>query len=264
VGGILVVNFRPLRLLAPVAVFLSLLLAWHLLATYGPWEPYLFPSPRGVLDKFIELARSGELWSSLYATLHRLGLGFSISLTAGVILALAMTRFPGLRRAIKPYLLGVQSLPGIAWVPFAILWFGYNESSLVFVTVIGSIFAVTIAFTDALALVPLHTLWAARTMGSKGLHLIVRVGLPAALPNLVSGAKQCWAFAWRSLIGAEMVFASSKAIGLGHLLNTGRDFGDSAQVMAMMLATLAVGALVEVILFSTLETRLKRRWGLSS
>jgi len=173
-----------------------------------------------------------------------------------------MTRFPGLRRAVKPYLLGIQSLPGIAWVPFAILWFGYNENSLVFVTVIGSIFAVTIAFTDALALVPLHTLWAARTMGSHGLHLILRVGLPAALPNLVSGSKQCWAFAWRSLIGAEMVFASSSAIGLGHLLNTGRDFGDSSQVMAMMLCTLAVGALVEVILFSTMEKRFKRRWGL--
>jgi NitT/TauT family transport system permease protein len=257
-----VVKVQPRRLAAPLLVLVLLLVLWQVLAQWGPWRPGLFPSPARVLDKFAELSRSGDLGRSLYATLHRLVLGFGISLAAGVILALAMTRFPGLRRAVKPYLLGIQSLPGIAWVPFAILWFGYNESSLVFVTVIGSIFAVTIAFTDALALVPLHTLWAARTMGSSGLHLILRVGLPAALPNLVSGAKQCWAFAWRSLIGAEMVFASSRAIGLGFLLNAGRDFGDSAQVMAMMLATLGVGALVEVILFSSLETRLKRRWGL--
>jgi NitT/TauT family transport system permease protein len=249
------------RLAAPAIVLLALIVGWQLLAMYGPWPPYLFPAPLRIVDAFVSLVRNGRLWPSLYATMHRLVLGFGISLVAGVVLAIAMTRFPTLRRAVKPYLLGIQSLPGIAWVPFAILWFGFNEPALVFVTVIGSIFAVTIAFTDALALVPLHTLWAARTMGSRGIHLIVRVGLPAALPNLVSGAKQCWAFAWRSLIGAEIVFAS---VGLGFLLNQGREFLDSAQVLAMMLCTLAVGAAVEVLLFSSLEKRFKRRWGLTN
>lgn len=258
------VKVNPRRVAAPLLVLVLLLVIWQVLAQWGPWRSYLFPSPVQVAQTLVRLVRTGELAAGLGATMRRLLIGFGISLGAGVMLALAMTRFPGLRRAVKPYLLGVQSLPGIAWVPFAILWLGYNESSLVFVTVIGSIFAVTIAFTDALALVPLHTLWAARTMGSHGLHLILRVGLPAALPNLVSGAKQCWAFAWRSLIGAEMVFQGSRAMGLGHLLNTGRDFGDSAQVMAMMLCTLAVGALVEVIIFSSLETNFKRRWGLLS
>ena len=258
----------PRRVAAPLLVLVVLLVAWQAASFWGPWPKYLFPSPAQVVQRLVELATQSPgggippLWQGLGDTMRRLLLGFGISLIAGVLLALGMTRFPGLRRAVKPYLLGMQSLPGIAWVPFAILWLGYNESSLVFVTVVGSIFAVTIAFTDALALVPLHTLWAARTMGSKGLHLIVAVGLPAALPNLVSGTKQCWAFAWRSLIGAEMVFMSSRAMGLGHLLNTGRDFGDTSQVMAMMLVTLGVGVLVEVLLFSSLEARFKRRWGL--
>ncbi|MFO1532725.1 MAG: ABC transporter permease [Thermoplasmatota archaeon] len=258
------VKWNPRRLVPPLLVLVGLVVLWEALARSGLWRTNLFPTPESVWATFKDLARSGDLAASLLATVGRLVKGFGMSLVAGVLLALAMTRFPSLRRAVKPYLLGIQSLPGIAWVPFGILWFGYNEDALVFVTVIGSIFAVTIAFTDALALVPLHTLWAARTMGSHGVHLIVRVGLPAALPNLVSGAKQCWAFAWRSLIGAEMVFASSRAIGLGRLLDSGRAYGDSALVMAMMLATLAVGGLVEVILFSTLERRFKRRWGLAS
>jgi len=233
--------------------------AWWLLARAGTWPPYLVPSPGDVVASMAGLVATGRLWPNLGATAYRLFLGFAVSLAIGTILAFTLTRFLWLRQGVKPFLLGLQSLPGIAWVPFAILWFGFNDDALIFVTTMGSVFAIAIAYTDALALVPPQVLWAGRTMGSKGMHLIVRVGLPAVLPNLVSGAKQCWAFAWRSLLGAEIVFAS---VGLGFLLNQGREFFLPAQVVAMMLATLALGALVEVVLFSTLERRLKLRWGL--
>lgn len=249
------------RVFPPLVVLGLLLGLWWSLARWGPWPSYLFPSPEGVAGSLVHLGQTGRIWPSLWATVQRLLLGFGISLVVGTLLAFALVRFKWLRRGVQPYLLGLQSLPGIAWVPFAILWFGFGEAALVFVTVAGSLFAVTIAFTDALALVPPHLLWAARTMGSKGMHLIVRVALPAAFPNLVSGAKQCWAFAWRSLVGAEIIFAT---VGLGFLLNQGREFFDAAQVLAIMLCTLAVGALVEVLLFSKLEKRLKRRWGLAA
>jgi len=256
-----VVSSRLRRWLPPAVALVVIVVLWELLARFGPWPHFLFPTPAKVLESFAQLVASGRFLPSLKATATRLLVGFSIAMVVGVAMALLMTRFPVVRRALKPYLLGMQSLPGIAWVPFAILWFGYSEQALIFVCAIESVFAVTIAFADALALVPVHTLWAARTMGSRGLHLVLRVGLPAALPNLVSGTKQCWAFAWRGLIGAEIVFAG---LGLGFLLQQGREFLDPAQVLAMMLCTLGVGAIVEILLFSRLEVRLKRRWGLLS
>jgi NitT/TauT family transport system permease protein len=250
---------KPRAVVAPLVVLVVLLAAWALLARLGAWPPYLFPAPGDVVSTFSGLAGSGRLLPNLAATATRLLVGFAISVAVGTLMAFVLTRFPPLRRGVKPYLLGLQSLPGIAWTPFAILWFGFGDSALIFVTTMGSVFAVTIAYTDALGLVPREVLWAGRTMGSRGMHLITRVGLPAVVPHLVTGAKQCWAFAWRSLLGAEIVFAS---VGLGFLLNQGREFFLPGQVVAVMLLTLALGAIVEILLFSVLERRLKRRWGL--
>lgn len=242
-------------------VFVVVLVAWQLTTSYGPWPHYLFPTPMAVASAIKRLALSGDLGAAVSATVRRLAVGFSIAILIGTILSFSMVRFPTLKLGVKPYLLGFQSLPSLAWIPLAIIWFGLNESALIFVTVIGSVFSVAIVFTDALGSVrPAHLL-AARNMGSKGLNLIVRVMIPAALPPIVSGAKQCWSFAWRSLVGAELIFTFVK-VSLGHLLVSAREFGDIAQVFAVMLATLLVGLLFEVFFFSNVETWIKRRWGL--
>jgi NitT/TauT family transport system permease protein len=242
-----------------IAVLLILLALWQFVAQLGFWSDWQFPRPARVLDAFRYLAGQGLLLPSLLATLRRLFYGFGISLLVGGSVAFMMARFVSLRRGIKPYLLGLQSLPSLAWVPLALLWFGVSEDALIFVTVIGSVFAVTISLTDALGSVRPVYIKAARTMGSRGMGLILRVLIPAALPPIVSGAKQGWSFAWRSLVGAEIIFA---AIGLGFLLNVGRDLGDFGQVFAVMLMTLFVGLLFEVFVFSSIETWVRRRWGL--
>lgn len=245
----------------PALVVLVLFLVGWWVADRLYEDPYrLFPGPWEVARSLVHLVESDQLWPHLKVTMERLVKGFLISILLGGALALAMARWVAVDRGLKPYLLGLQSLPSIAWVPLSILWFGFEESSYLFVTVVGSVFAVAISFTDALNSVrPAHVL-AARNMGSKGLGLLVRVKIPAAFPPIVSGVKQCWSFAWRSLLGAEIVILG---LGLGYLLNAGREFGDTAQIIAVMVITLVLGILFEVLLFTRVEKWVRKRWGLA-
>lgn len=243
-----------------LVVLVLFLVSWWATDRFGDDPHGLFPGPAEVARSLLRLVEDGQLSPHLAITLDRLVKGFLISIVLGATLAIAMARWSAANRGLTPYLLGLQSLPSIAWVPLAIIWFGYEEASYIFVTVIGSVFAVTIAFTDALHSVrPAHVL-AARNMGSKGLGLLLRVKIPAAMPPIVSGVKQCWSFAWRSLLGAEIVILS---IGLGWLLNSGSEFGDTSQVLAVMVLTLVLGALFEVLLFTRVERWVRRRWGLA-
>lgn len=245
----------------PASIVLVLfLVAWWAAAWFLPDPHNQFPGPGEVGLSLIHLIESDQLWPNLKITMDRLMRGFAISILAGGAIALAMARWNAVQRGLKPYLLGLQSLPSIAWVPLCVIWFGPSETSYIFITVIGSLFAVAISFTDALNSVrPAHVL-AARNMGSKGLGLLLRVKIPAAFPPIVSGVKQCWSFAWRSLLGAEMVILT---LGLGFLLNSGREFGDTGQVMAVMVITLVLGLLFEILIFTRVEKWVRKRWGLA-
>jgi NitT/TauT family transport system permease protein len=124
----------------------------------------------------------------------------------------------------------------------------------------GCLFTVTMGFTDAFANVPPIYTRAARNMGASGFSLLLRVRVPSATPNLILASKVAWSFAWRSLLSAEIVFAT---VGIGFLLNQGRDFNDVSQVMATMVLAIVVGMAFERLLFAQLEVRVRRRWGLA-
>ncbi len=251
---------RWARVRPPLIVLAVLVLAWEAAHRLHLYPDFLFPGPLDAARSLVALARSGQLLPSLTATLTRLGISFLLSLVLGAILAALLVLIPWLRRGVQPLLLGLQSLPGIAWVPVALLWFGFSENALYFVTVIGSVFAITMGFVDAFSLVPPLYAKAGRNMGVSGVRLLVRVTIPAATPHLVSSAKVGWSFAWRSLIGAEIVFAS---VGLGFLLNQGREFLNVAQVFGTMVAVLVLGSAFERLLFARLERFVRRRWGLT-
>lgn len=140
------------------------------------------------------------------------------------------------------------------------LWFGLSEKAILFVVVMGSFLSVTINAQAGVRHVPKIYLMAGRNLGAHGFRLFAYVLLPASLPHLVSGLKQGWAFAWRSLISGEMIFVS---LGLGHLLMMGRDLNDMSQVLAVMALIMAIGHLVDRIVFETLENRIRLKWGLA-
>jgi len=155
--------------------------------------------------------------------------------------------------------LGLQSIPSVAWVPLAILWFGLTDAGIIFVTAIGAVFAVTINTYTGVKNIDPNYIAAAKNMGAHGSQLITRVLIPAAFPYMISGFKQGWAFAWRGVIGAELLFSF---LGLGFLLNVGRQLTDVSQVIAIMIVIMGIGILIDGFVFKRIENKVMFRWGL--
>lgn len=243
-------------------VFLAgLLLIWALVARYAPWPHYLLPGPKAVVESLGRLARTGKLAAGIGRSLLRLLIGYGISVSIGVPLGILTARSAFLRRTVKPVVTGLQALPSICWMPLAILWFGLNESAILFVVVMGSLLAVAIATEDGVNSIPPTLMAAAGTLGIRGLRLYAGVLIPGALPGIVTGLKLGWSFAWRALMAGELLFVSG---GLGELLTEGRELLDVGQVVAVMMTIVAVGVLMDRVLFQVVEARVRRRWGLEA
>ena len=201
---------------------------------------------------------------ALRISLLRLVAGFGVALVVGTLLGLLLGAIPAFNRAVGPLALGLQTLPSICWLPLAIIWFGLSERAILFVTLMGALLAVTIAVSDGIRNVPPIYLRAARMMGAKGPRLYAEVMLPAALPAIITGAKQGWAFAWRSLMAGELLSVSTGALGLGQTLMKGRDLNDMSLVLAVIVILILIGVVADRLIFTRLENSVRRRWGLAS
>ena len=223
------------------------------------WPNNLFPSPYEVAEDLVYTASDGSLFFGIGTSIFRLIIGLAIPIAGGMILGIFMARIEIVNQTIGSLVLGLQSIPSVAWVPLAILWFGLTDGGIIFVTAIGSMFAVTIATYTGVKNINPHYVEAARNMGAKGTQLAIYVLIPAAFPYLISGFKQGWAFAWRGVIGAELLFSF---LGLGFLLNVGRQLNDISQVFAIMLVIMMVGIAIDGIIFKRIENKVMSRWGL--
>src|SRR5205823_989864 len=194
-------------------------------------------------------------------SLRRMLIGYGISLLIGVPLGVALARVRWIEDTVGALVLGLQTLPSICWLPLALLWFGLNDSAILFVIVIGSAMAVTLAVQDGVRNLPPVYQRAAQTMGVRRLALYTEVLLPASLPAILTGAKLGWSFAWRALMSGELLFVS---LGLGHMLEMGRELADMSQVVSVMLVIIGLGLLTDSCIFGWLEGRVRERWGLTN
>jgi NitT/TauT family transport system permease protein len=208
--------------------------------------------------------KDGSLPIAIRISLARIAVAFGIALVLGTVIGLTMGSLPVVHRAISPLALGLQTLPSICWLPLAVIWFNMSERAILFVTVMGALLAVSIAVSDGIRNIPPLYLKAAGMMGARGVRLYREVMLPAALPAIISGAKQGWAFAWRSLMAGELLSGSTGALGLGQMLTRGRDLNDMSEVLAVMTVLVAIGIIADRLVFYRLETGVRRRWGLSA
>lgn len=242
-----------------IIFYVALVAIWQLISMTNIWPNNLFPSPYEVAEDLVYTASDGSLFFGIGTSILRLIIGLAIAIAGGMILGIFMARMEIVNQTIGSLVLGLQSIPSVAWVPLAILWFGLTDGGIIFVTAIGSMFAVTIATYTGVKNINPHYIEAARNMGAKGTQLITYVLIPAAFPYLISGFKQGWAFAWRGVIGAELLFSF---LGLGFLLNVGRQLNDISQVFAIMLVIMMVGIAIDGIIFKRLENKVMSRWGL--
>jgi NitT/TauT family transport system permease protein len=249
------------RFLLATLFFVVLIGIWHFLVKAGIYSPVLLPSPQSVGEYLVGAARDGTLLQATGVTVRRLLVGYFIGIMIGLPLGLFTSASKFVEDTIGVLALGLQTLPSVCWIPLALLWFGQTESAMLFVVVMGTVWSVVIATDTGVRNIPPIFARAAKTMGSTGLHKWTKVILPASLPFLVSGMKQGWAFAWRSLMAAEIYVTILTGFGLGHLLHYGRELNAMEQVIGVMFVIIAIGLLTDKILFSPIERFLHSRWG---
>jgi NitT/TauT family transport system permease protein len=249
------------RFLWSALFFIALLFFWHLLVVAKIWSVVLLPDPTNVWEYLKSAAGDGTLLQASLVTMRRLLVGYVIGIAVGLPLGLLTARFRFCEDTVGVLALGLQTLPSVCWVPLALLWFGQTEAAMLFVVIMGTLWSVIIATDNGVRNVPPIFARAARTMGSKRLHTWLNVILPASLPFIVSGMKQGWAFAWRSLMAAEIYVTILTGFGLGHLLHYGRELNAMDQVIGVMFVIVVIGLLADKILFSPWERFLHRRWG---
>ncbi len=240
--------------------YLLILASWQALFSAEIIPDYLFPSPLQVGRRLWELAADNYLWPSLKATFQRMGVGFSISAILGLLIGLLMGMSRVVNSCLKSLFLGLQTLPTAAWVPVSLLIFGLSDHGIYFVIIMSSMPAIAIAISDGIMHIPTIYLRAARTLGTPGYAMPMRVILPASLPSIVTGLKLGWTLAWHGGVSAELIKSS---IGLGYLLYMGRELNDAAQVIGIMVLTILFGLLLDRFVFGRIQKRILVRWGLA-
>lgn len=250
------------RVLGPLLILTIFFGLWQAVTAGGLISPILLPSPLDTARYLIVSIQDGLLPSALAVTLGRLLTGYALGLAGGLSLGLLLYASALARNTLGLAALGLQTLPSVCWVPLAILWFGQTEKAMYFVVVMGSLWAIGMATENAVRAVPPIYIRASKVMGSKGLHTWTTVIFPAALPQMLAGAKLGWAFAWRSLMAAEIYVTIISHFGLGQLLHFGRELNAMDQVMAVMLVIIVVGLLTDRLIFLPVERYLRRTRGL--
>jgi NitT/TauT family transport system permease protein len=259
------VGKRLLRSVVPPLVFLALLVgAWQVAFLAEVKPSYALPSPAAVGEVFWTAVTDGRAANAIWTSLSRGGLGFGLSLVVGTLLGLAMWWSRWLRAAIGPIVSGLQSLPSVAWVPAAIIWFGLTDAAIYTVVLLGAVPSIANGLLSGMKQVPPLFDRVGRVLGLSALGRTRYVLLPAALPGYLGGLRQGWAFAWRSLMAAELItYSPALGQGLGQLLNLGRELSQMALVITSIGLILFVGIAIELLVFAPIERRVLNRRGLT-
>ncbi|QIP83982.1 ABC transporter permease [Streptomyces sp. Tu 2975] len=263
------VNRTPVRevllkkVLPPITAVALVLVAWQVLVWAEVTPDYKLPAPSTVWDGLSDMWLQGTLFEVIWTSVSRGLLGFLLALAIGTPLGLLVSRVKFVRAAIGPILSGLQSLPSVAWVPPAVIWLGLNDSMMFAVILLGAVPSIANGLVSGVDQVPPLFLRAGRTLGATGLRGTWHIVMPAALPGYVAGLKQGWAFSWRSLMAAEIIASSPDlGLGLGQLLENGRNNADMPGVFLAILLILIVGIAIDLLVFSPLERWILRSRGL--
>lgn len=243
-------------------ILVVLALAWEVLARWQD-NDLLLPTFLQTARALAEGLAGGELLEKARISLLVLVQGYALGVAAAFLLtALAVSTQVG-RDLLATLTAMFNPLPAIALLPLALLWFGLGRGSLVFVLVHSVLWPLALNTHAGFQGVPETLRMAGRNYGLRGLRYVLQILVPAALPAILSGLKIGWAFAWRTLIAAELVFgASSGRGGLGWYIFQNRNELFTDRVFAGLLMVIAIGLLVEGVVFQTLERVTVRRWGM--
>ena len=250
--------------LRKAVIILALAAVWELYARHVD-NPLLFPTLGDTLAELRDNVQDGVLPSRAATSLRVLLMGYSGGVAAAFALTvLAITTQTG-TDVLETLTAMFNPLPAIALLPLALLWFGLGDGSLVFVLIHSVLWAVALNTHAGFLAVSQTQRMVGQNYGLRGLAYVVRILVPAAFPSILTGLKVGWAFAWRTLIAAELIFGvSSGKGGLGWFIFENRNTLDIPAVFAGLLTVIGIGLAVETLVFRTVERRTVRRWGLQA
>lgn len=245
--------------LAAIAVAL---LVWQIAYWLELKPSFVLPSPAAVFGELWEHLGTAALWRAIGHTMRRAVVGFAIALVVGGTIGLTVTRSRFLRTAIGSLLTGLQTMPSIAWFPLAILLFKLSEQAILFVVVLGAAPSIANGIIAGVDSVPPILRRVGTSMGANTRQLYREIVVPAAMPTVLTGLKQGWAFSWRSLMAGELLVIIPGTQSLGTRLQFAREFSDAVGLLATMIVILAIGILVDSLVFGRLERTVLTRRGL--
>jgi NitT/TauT family transport system permease protein len=262
------VPLSPLQRLGNNAAFrrgvilAGLALLWQ---GYAMWldNPLLFPTFSETVEVLVRDLVHGELLDRVLTSLRVLLIGYAFGVAiAAVLTTLAVSSRFG-SDPLSTLTAMFNPLPAIALLPLALIWFGLGMWSLVFVLVHGVLWAIALNTNTGFRSVPETLRMSGRNYGLTGVRYVVLILIPAAFPSILTGLKIGWAFAWRTLIAAELVFGvSSRSGGLGWYIFEAREELNTSSVFAGLLTVILIGLLVESVLFRAIEVRTVQKWGM--
>lgn len=249
------------RTIKRIIFFALLIIIWQAAVKTLGISPSLMPAPTDVLKALGKGFSDNTLPLDILASFRRLAIGLSIAIILGIGLGVLLAKNKTADETLGTLILALQSVPSIVWLPIAIMWFGLNESSVIFIVILGATLVMTINMRIGIKNVPPLYIKAAQTMGSGGADLFLKVIFPASIPYAVTGIRLGWAFAWRALMAGEIL---STGPGLGYTLKYASDFGNMSMVIGIMIIIGVIGTIVDILFFQRIEQNVMRRWGLET
>src|SRR5215475_388873 len=234
--------------------------AWELIHLSG-WKSAILPGPAAVFSDLWAQMQHVLLWQAIATTLRRAAIGFGLALIIGLVVGALVSRIKPLRAAVGSMITALQTMPSIAWFPFAIILFGTSTAAILFVIVLGAAPSIANGLIAGVDYTPPLLLRAGRTMGLSRIAMYRHLILPASLPSFVAGLKQGWAFAWRSLMAGELLVIILGQPSIGVLLSTAQDQSDMAGAISIMIVILVLGIAVDLI-FTRVDATIRRRRGM--
>ncbi|WP_078381358.1 ABC transporter permease [Sutcliffiella halmapala] len=241
--------------------FATLFIVWEVTIRIIGWSPAVMPKPTDIAEALYFGFSDKTLLYDLFASFKRLGVGLGLALIIGTLLGIWLAKSKSADETLGTLVLALQSVPSIVWLPLAIIWFGFNETAIIFIVTLGGTLVMTINMRMGIKSVPPLYIKAASTMGASGIELFWKIILPASVPYAVTGARLAWAFAWRALMAAELL---SMGPGLGYTLKYAADFGQMSLVFGVIIIICVIGSVVDLVIFQRFEKNVIRRWGLES
>ena len=252
---------RGRDLLAAWIGVIAVLVGWEVIALLDVINPAVFPGPVEVLDVAFDRGILDDLRTHAFASLRRAVIGFTLGAIPAIVVGIATGWYRWLGKIVWSPIELLRPIPPLAWIPFALIWFGLGENSKIFIILLTAFFpVVTNAYKGMVSIEP-QLIRAAQTMGLKGYRLLWQVAIPAALPDIAIGMRVGISLSFGALMAAEILAANE---GLGAMIWRARDAGGGVGIMVYGIVLIGLLTLLVDFLFNQLVLKRQLRWHFSA